>query len=210
MDRELARTSLHRFVACLNESFRDRFFVIDGTLLGLVRSGDFIDGDYDIDFGMWIDDYDDRLIDDLRVAGFSLLRSFGSRENGLVLHFGDDDVVFDMLFFYRSASTAWTAAYDVGEQIRGRHLQFDLERATFHGIEVQVPSPPERYLETVYGRKWRVPVAKWDYRFAPKNLRAHGRLRWRMKYAIKKVLWRLIYHDIFVKTAVPSDPALKP
>ncbi|MHA1189470.1 MAG: hypothetical protein ACTSSQ_03270 [Alphaproteobacteria bacterium] len=37
MDHRLARKSLEHMVSCLSRNFAGRFFIIDGTLLGLIR-----------------------------------------------------------------------------------------------------------------------------------------------------------------------------
>lgn len=57
-DHGSAFMAFDKAVRCLNQRFKDKFFIVDGTLLGCVRSDDFIHNDYDIDFGMWIEDYE--------------------------------------------------------------------------------------------------------------------------------------------------------
>ncbi|MHA1189471.1 MAG: hypothetical protein ACTSSQ_03275 [Alphaproteobacteria bacterium] len=140
---------------------------------------------------MWIEDYDGRLIDDLQSAGFDLFEKSGSEESGLTIRFFDGDVYFDIQFYYRSENAVWTAVYRQGKQIRYVYRLFDLEIAAFGNLQFLVPSPPEHYLETVYGQNWRIPVRAWNYRYAPENTRAHGSLLWRIEYSIRKSIWRL-------------------
>ena len=186
----------------MRPKFNGSFFVIDGTLLGLIRNGDFIDRDYDIDFGMWIDAYEDTLIHSLRSAGFYLLREYGDPENGLVLQFFDGDTHVDIQFYLRTPEAFWTAVYRGKRSIRCAYPPFDLEPAVFQGVDVLVPSPPEQYLETIYGRNWHLPVTAWDYRYGPENARPHGTLSWRASFFIKRTIWRLRNRNIHIR---PGD-----
>ena len=193
MDRAEARDALIRFVTCLDASgFEGRYFVTDGTLLGLVREGGFIESDYDIDFGMWAEDYDPELADALVAAGFESRGTLGKPENGFVQKFARGTIPIDLTLYYRDGGTAWSAIYKrPHEQIRSIYSAFGTEPATFCGVPVRVPSPPESYLRAVYGAKWRHPVRKWEYRYAPENLHAHGSWVWKLRFWYGRTIWRL-------------------
>ncbi len=199
MDHKLASESLGNLIACLNSNFQGRFFAAEGTLLGLIRQGGFIDGDLDIDIGMWIEDFDDCLISDLRSAGFNLIDELGTREDGLILKFHDGLNPVDIMFYYRSQNAIWMAAYKGEQQIRYCYPLFDIEKRSIGGFDVFVPAEPEKYLEVAYGKNWRVPVTTWDYRYAPKNAIAHGSLKWRMFYSAKRMIWHMKNRNIHVQ-----------
>lgn len=193
MDGAAARDALLHFTQCLDVlGFGERYFVTDGTLLGLVREGGFIAADYDIDFGMWADDYDPALVDALVAAGFEHRETLGKREDGLVVKFRRGAIPVDLSLYYREGDIAWSAVYKrPHEQMRSRFDMFQLEPARMCGVSVCVPSPPERFLRTAYGENWHLPVRNWEYRYGPENLHAHGSWIWKLRYLLGRVVWRL-------------------
>lgn len=193
MDSVAARETFIRVVACLDAAgFAGRYFVVDGTLLGLVREGGFISRDYDIDFGMWAEDYDPKLVDAMAAAGFAFRGFKGKPDNGLVLKFGRDRIPIDIALYYREGGHAWAAAYKGQDlQMRYRYPAFGTEPASLCGVPVFVPSPPEAYLQAIYGRNWRWPVRNWEYRYAPRNVRAQGSLIFKLRFLYGRTVWRL-------------------
>jgi hypothetical protein len=197
MDHELALVSLQKLVNCLDENFKNRFFLVDGTLLGLVRDGGFIVGDTDIDIGMWIEDRDGRIITDLESAGFQHVCTLGTPESGLMHTFRDGDIKVDVGFYYHQSDQVWTMLFSRGRRLRSSFAKFELQAAQFKGIPVMLPAPHEQYLRIMYGENWRVPATKWNYRYAARNLQAEGGFFWRVAYPVKRALWRLLHPGIY-------------
>lgn len=198
MEIGAARSVLRVACAALDRHFAGRYFLIDGTLLGHVRDGGFILGDNDIDLGMRIEDFDEGLIDDMAQAGLPLLRREGEPERGLVLQFLCDGIRLDLSMFYRDDDDLVTFHHIRGRRLAARVPDFATAPARFEGVDVAIPTPPERYLIAAYGHKWRRPVRVWDYRYAMKNLTPDGGPAWRLHFRIKRALWRLKYRDIHV------------
>lgn len=182
MVHELALISLRKFVTCLG----GKCFIVDGTLLGHVREGGFINGDHDIDIGMWIEDYDDRILADLEVAGFKLMRKSGDKTAGLLYMFEDDGIKIDLIFYYRQSDHIWANLYVHGKKLKASYREFDLEMARFKGVDVLIPSPPEQYLVDIYGPNWTQPSTMWSYKYSAHNLKAEGGIAWRCIYWLKR------------------------
>ncbi|MHA3916289.1 adenylyltransferase/cytidyltransferase family protein [Halovulum sp. GXIMD14793] len=196
MELSAARTALHAACAALDQQFQGKYFLTDGTLLGHVRDGGFILGDYDIDLGMRIAEFNEALVADMQAAGFGLLRRDGSPDDGLVLQFMRDGVRLDLLFFYPDDQGLKVTHHLRGKRLVARFPDFALRPARFEGAEVMIPSPPEPYLVTAYGHDWRRPVRVWDYRYATRNIRPEGNLLWRAHSRLKRRLWRWRQGDI--------------
>jgi hypothetical protein len=200
MNHDAAKIGLQKIVEGLNVNFAGKYFMADGTLLGLVRDGGFITGDIDIDIAMWIEDFNDCIVDDMRAVGFYQINVDthpGYRHN---THFFNGEITVDIYCFNRS-ETEFVAKFRSGKrQLCSVFPPFELETATFLGIEVLIPSPPERYLQTAYGKDWRYPVTKWDYRYGSKNLHPRGSLYWRLRFKFRRYLWRLYNGDIHIRS----------
>lgn len=197
MDPVAARETLTRAVACLDAAgFAGRYFVVDGTLLGLVREGGFISRDYDIDFGMWAEDYDPKIIDAMVAAGFAFDGAKGKPDDGLLLKFASGPIPVDIAFYYRESGFAWAAGYKGQDlQMRYRYPVFGTEPASLCGVAVFVPSPPEHYLRAIYGPDWRLPVRNWEFRYGPHNVHAHGSPVFKLRFLFGRTVWRLRNRD---------------
>jgi hypothetical protein len=152
-------------------------WLTDGTLLGIYRGGDFIRHDEDLDFGAFIDDFDDGLILDFTDNGWKLYNIFGRRDCGLELSFRKRGIKLDIFFFYREGSRAWHGAWrkiKEGQKVRRNLIKYyydGFERAEieFRGERFGIPRDTEKYLATKYGPGWRAPVKDWDWQFGPSN-----------------------------------------
>ncbi|MCU0639595.1 MAG: LicD family protein [Candidatus Krumholzibacteria bacterium] len=152
-------------------------WLTDGTLLGIYRGGDFIRHDEDLDFGAFIEDFDDRLILDFTDNGWKLYNIFGRRDCGLELSFRKRGIKLDIFFFYREGSRVWHGAWrKIKEEGKaGRNLikyyydGFERAEIEFRGERFGIPGDTEKYLATKYGPGWRAPIRDWDWQFGPSN-----------------------------------------
>lgn len=183
MDKIKAINNLKDAIECLDKhNFTN--FIIDGTLLGAIREGDFIEHDTDIDLGVFMDEWTiDKLGDflkDMMRAGFILYHSFGKFGEHFELAWYRDGIKVDFFFYYK-----------VGDKIRfnaflngGRTLPDDiltyeydaqyfikdlLWEEKFNGFKVRTPRFPKQILEQKYGKDWETPTKKWDWAHGPKN-----------------------------------------
>ena len=154
-----------------------RFFVNFGSLLGLLRSGEFISWDNDIDYGIYIDDsftWED-LGKTMNSIGMTLARQFS--HDGMITeqtyktdkltvdffaHSEDDDNSFEYVYFKKKD-------YDY-ESLDDAHV-CRLKMYKFPGItrrkiankdiEISVPVDAEEYLASIYREDWMVPNPNW-------------------------------------------------
>lgn len=153
-----------------------RFFAASGTLLGLARSGKFIEWDSDLDYGVFIDDsftWSD-LERAMATIGFKLNHQFSlnntieeqSYAKGYVQidffnYFNCDDSTFFYAFYqkngynYSSRSLHHTLKYRLAFFDDTKLLEID-------GGSVHVPNNIEGYLESLYGETWRIPNPDWN------------------------------------------------
>ncbi|WP_159082544.1 LicD family protein [Paragemmobacter aquarius] len=161
IDREISFENL-----CLAKRVLDRhelkFGLIFGTLLGVVREGNFIEWDEDVDIYMMYEDRK-RLFNalwDLRSAGLELVRY----ENGLCSLMRRNDYIDIYLFkrvgFFRKCGP---------DSIKEKYLKFK-HTVNFNGVSFFVPDDAETLLCELYGLDWRTPK-----RNSP--AKAHGPIR---------------------------------
>ena len=153
-------------------------FLSSGTLLGYYREKNFIKHDYDIDLGIYKEDYTDDLIYKMESAGFNLYRTLGTKEKGLELSFRYPNTKIgklaklDIFLHYKcnkDKNIYWTTyLYPKFEkEIKYKISNFELVKDKFVGVEVYVPKDTEKYLVQHYGHDWKTPKkSKDDYYYA--------------------------------------------
>lgn len=148
-----------------------------GTCLGIVREGDFIAHDLDIDLGLMSDAIPKwvTIRDAFIEQGFSLYREWTHGKQKIELSFKHGSVKVDLFFFHVKKDRAWHGAFGPDKDGRwGEHVEFlphvfsarlfeNLETREFKGVKVHLPSPPEDYLVERYGRNWRTPYPGYRY-----------------------------------------------
>jgi hypothetical protein len=181
MDKQKATQNLIDAIDTLNDQGLTNF-IIDGTLLGAIREGDFIAHDTDIDIGVmmeeWTIDILAEVFKNMMYKGFILYHSFGIFGKHFELAWYRDGIKVDFFFYYK-----------VGDKIRfnaflngGRTLPDDIltyeydainfnisNTMVFNGLIVNVPFAPEQILIQKYGEDWKTPKTKWDWANGPKN-----------------------------------------
>lgn len=152
-----------------------KYWLTDGTLLGLHREGDFLDHDLDTDIGLMIDDYSPLLVKTIALYGFTLHRVFGEMDNGLEIAIKRGGVKTDLFFYYKEGSDLVHSSWDFKEkawhQIKYRYPAatiLPVQQTTFKGMSFNVPRMVVNFLATKYGNFKEV-ITEWDWRFGPEN-----------------------------------------
>jgi tetratricopeptide (TPR) repeat protein len=146
-------------------------FPFAGTLLGIIREGDFIAHDTDMDFAIKLEDYSSLLITELVGNRFQFEGSFGKLEKGYELRFIKRNIQIDIFFFYDNPNYNCTYYYDnYGKLYEVRYKKFELKEFMFKNIKIQIPNNPEEFLRQQYGDDWRTPKKTFNYLTDTKNI----------------------------------------
>lgn len=162
------------------------FFLSSGTCLGYFRENKFIDHDYDIDIGIWREDYDKRLIKEMEKENLKLYRIWGDEKTGMELSFILPNTVLgkhakiDIFLHYKGldehgkSTVSWyTYAPKKSKRIQYRVSDFSIQRTNFMGVDLYVPYPTLKYIEEHYGNDWIIPKKPkqgYSYWSSPKSI----------------------------------------
>lgn len=158
-DRQLARTALLALKEALDRR-KVEFFLVAGTLLGLVRERDFLAHDKDIDIGLFDTVSPEAVREALLESGeFDLKADFAPEKRYFTAYFRSMPIDF---FRYASSGSSYVFGFNENEGgVTWKFERFPLTVRRFFGAEFKVPDPPQRYLEQAYG-DWRVPRRHFD------------------------------------------------
>ena len=149
------------------------FFLSSGTCLGYYREGKFIDHDYDIDIGIFKEDYSINIIKEMKKEGFLLYRVWGRLDSGLELSFRLPKTVLgrrakiDIFVHYNTDEhTSWYSyAPKKKKKIHYRVSRFGIKDVDFMGTTIGVPDLTLRYIQEHYGNDWFISKNRKDYKY---------------------------------------------
>lgn len=137
-------------------------FLVSGTLLGMIRDGGLIEGDNDIDIGVWADETDIGKIKKLLVHDPRYLYAYEMQH--MIKVKDRNGIIIDIFLHYKDGEFIWHGT-DIH---RWYNKQFQLKRFCVGNNEYLIPDNEERYLDENYG-DWKNPVLFWDYSFDTPN-----------------------------------------
>jgi hypothetical protein len=161
------------------------FCLMDGTLLGAWRDGDFCQGDADdLDIGILDADFPkvETLVRQMASVGFESYKSleFHSQVAGLGLQRGDIHIDLQRILNHPAKPECYVigrlrtlvkrhedADYSPGNTLLAfvypsRHLT-SFGQVTFFGMDFHVPVETDGYLAVRYGQDWRTPLPREGY-----------------------------------------------
>ena len=150
------------------------FFLSSGTLLGYYREGKILDHDYDLDIGIFKEDYNLKLIKEMEEEGFNNYRNLGDISRGFEMSFylpntpigvyAKIDIFVHNREVVNGNKKIYWASYrkpDYVERIKYRVSSFNIKPITFMGVNTYIPADTEKYLVEHYGKNWRTPLGNW-------------------------------------------------
>ena len=162
-----------RHVLRLEEKLKIKFFVISGTFLGLHRESGFLAHDYDIDLGIFEDEFDIDMLDGFyQLEGFDSVSldypCFREKKEGIATYsktrvpaliklIHNSGVQVDVFVHFEDGPVYWH-----GSSIhRWDNVKFDLVERDFFDMKVLAPENADQYLTENYG-DWRTPVSDFN------------------------------------------------
>lgn len=129
-----------------------RPFVCFGALLGLVREGRLFPADIDLDLGLFYPDATaSRVKEVLEQAGCQVvLYEPDPWPCRLMVRWPGLSLDLDLVFFLRDGASLLTYTQCYQRILVRKRSGFDLRRASFHGVPLWIPDPPERFLDENY------------------------------------------------------------
>jgi fukutin len=146
------------------------FFLSSGTLLGYYREGKILDHDYDLDVGIFNEDFNTEIINEMKKEGFVNYRNLGNLEKGYEMSFrlknspigrwAKIDIFVHNKEIINGKKYIYWASYkkpSYSERIKYRVSDFYIKPILFNQILLNIPINTEKYLEEHYGLDWKIP-----------------------------------------------------
>ena len=149
INREVCKNNLLEFKAILNKH-NVNFGIIFGTLLGAVREGNFIEYDEDVDVYILEEEKQSFLntLFELQKVGFNVARF----EGDLLSIIRDNDYI-DVYFFKKNIFNKRVCN---GDSLKSSFFK-TFDNITFLDTEFNCPANHILFLETAYGKDWKIP-----------------------------------------------------
>ncbi len=169
------------------------FFLAYGTLLGIVRDGDLLPHDKDMDVGLPWDISREALVRALTVKhGFSRIGRHTPEKDtwNVGLSHRETGIFIDLFFFKPDGDALLSGIHHLPVPLLWRFGHFTTRPLEFLGHTWQVPDPPERFFQEIYGPDWQTPDPYFDTMVSGRN-RIPGALDVAICFAFSRLFDRI-------------------
>ena len=141
------------------------FMLAGGTLLGAIRGGELIRHDHDVDISVLIEDLTKEHVKQLTECNMFMAANHNCHYSDchITLQFGGCH--FDIFPLHKwNDVRLFNQAGDKCLVWPSHYCDKDKwEKVTVHGREWNTPKDPEKFLEVMYGKKWRIPDKEFQW-----------------------------------------------
>lgn len=185
MTKQIIYTKILKKTKEVLDELRIPFFISSGTCLGYLREGKFLDHDYDIDVGIFREDYTPIIINKMAEKGLILYRTLGNVKDGLELSFRlkgtrlGKHAKIDIFLHYKENDNIYWISYiapKFKKVIKYQVSDFILKPVNFMDTTINVPYPTVKYIREHYGSDWYISTkpnilgGSYDYRTSPTSI----------------------------------------
>ena len=143
------------------------FFLAFGTLLGIVRDGDLLPHDKDLDIGLAWDVSRKEAIAAME-ADERFAKAFpgadGAEKDAWNITFvhTETGIEIDLFFFKPDGGDVLAGLYHRPTPLHWRFAAFETKEIDYLGAKWPAPAVPETFLEAIYGPEWQTPDVGFD------------------------------------------------
>ncbi|WP_237064728.1 discoidin domain-containing protein [Microbulbifer guangxiensis] len=159
---------LERILGWLNDEYGVAAFITSGTLLGMVRDGDFIPHDDDLDICYIGNASSEREILEERagIAKFLRGKGCGIQESNVAHYWCVSPGGVKLDIFTGFIESGHCSINPLPREAINESSIFPVKTERFHGHDLTLPAEPESLLEVNYGPDWRKPDPFWKFDWA--------------------------------------------
>lgn len=173
----------------LLKPFYMSFWIGSGTLLGWYRQCGVIPYVSDVDFAVWIRDFDtefDQYIKKQEILKLKYI--FGVPEESYQYAFTLSGLRIDLFFTYKGPHNYWYGGHTPSSKQYFHYIypKFNLCSAELLNQKVLIPCNAEDVVVAEYGKNWKEPIKSWSYDQSAYNLGP-------------KIRWPDHYNNTFIK-----------
>ena len=170
MDTKNAKLALKKLYKIFTEK-NMKIFLSSGTLLGIVRDGDILPYDKDLDLGLDWKVSRDLVKKTLEEIGFKISKRTQEDDKWLITGVDRKNGVTVDIFFYKKLKDKIVYGFNGKPYpILWEFPHFELSTIEYNGDKWFIPSPYEVYCETMYGENWKTPISNFDTIISSSNL----------------------------------------
>ena len=172
MNREVALSNLKELDAIFRKN-NIPYWLQDGTLLGYHRERNFIAHDKDTDIGLFFNDFNMDVLNQILQSGFRIKRVLGFKEDSLEITIFKNKLTTDLFFYYKrtpNPNVVYHCSFDRGRnRIDYEYEKFNIKEIEWFNHKFFVPEDELKFIITKYGNDWSIPNTNWDWAYSPLN-----------------------------------------